>query len=152
MRFLYLNVLQRRSRPVGRGGSRGFERTHLLTSKRFYIHLQTVHFSYPTICPLVSLLLRITAVQTSLVAATVPGCASSFMGEHVYSPAMTRVITCVNKWLVLAVESCPSSEFTPCTCCSANLSTFSREKFEISWPSKCIHRQLKFGCNTRRAK
>ena len=39
----------------------------------------------------------------------------------------TRVITCVNKSLVQALESCPSSEVTPCTCCSANLSTFSRE-------------------------
>ena len=30
---------ERVTRPVGRGGSRGFERTPLLTSKRFYIHL-----------------------------------------------------------------------------------------------------------------
>ena len=27
------------TRPVGRGGLRGFERTPLLTSKTFYIHL-----------------------------------------------------------------------------------------------------------------
>ena len=39
----------------------------------------------------------------------------------------TRIITCVNKSLVHALESCPSSEVTPRTCCSANLSTFSRE-------------------------
>ena len=39
----------------------------------------------------------------------------------------TCVITCVNKLLVQALESCPFSEVTPCTCCSANLSTFYRE-------------------------
>ena len=38
-----------------------------------------------------------------------------------------RVITCVNKSLIQALASCPSSEVTPCTCCSANLNTFSRE-------------------------
>ena len=39
-----------------------------------------------------------------------------------------RVITCVNnKSLVQALESCPFSEVTPCTCCSANLSTFYQE-------------------------
>ena len=37
----------------------------------------------------------------------------------------TRVITCVNKLLVHALESCPSSEVTPWTSYSANLSTFS---------------------------
>ena len=36
-------------RPIGRGGSRGFTQTPLLTSKRFYIHRSTVHFKCPTI-------------------------------------------------------------------------------------------------------
>ena len=87
--------------------------------------------------PLVSLLLRITAVQMSL-----HGCSySTGVCEFVHGrPARnmhitclrrcderTCVITCVNKSLVHALESCPSSEVTPRTCCSANLSTFSRE-------------------------
>ena len=36
-------------RPVGRGGSRGFARTPLLASKRFYMHRLTVHFECPTV-------------------------------------------------------------------------------------------------------
>ena len=78
--------------------------------------------------PLVSLLLRITAVQPSL-----NGCSySTGVCEFVHGrPARnarttclrrcaerTRVITCVNKSLVHALESCPSSEVTPRTCCS----------------------------------
>ena len=35
MRFSYIYIY----RPIGRVGSRGFERTPLLTSKRFYVHL-----------------------------------------------------------------------------------------------------------------
>ena len=37
------------SRPVGRGGSRGFVRTPLLASKRFYMYRLTVHFECPTV-------------------------------------------------------------------------------------------------------
>ena len=61
-----------KTRPVGREGSRGFARTPLLVSERFYIHRLTLHFKYPTVSEigaLVSLLLRITTVQTSVVAA-----------------------------------------------------------------------------------
>ena len=64
--------------------------------------------------PLVSLLLRITAVQTSMVAATV--C------EFVHGgPARNTHVTClrpcdertrINKSLVQALESCPSSDVT----------------------------------------
>ena len=52
-------------RPVGRGGVRGGS---LLASKRFYIHRLAVHLSPLPFegGPLVSLLLRITAVQTGL--------------------------------------------------------------------------------------
>ena len=52
----------------------GFERTPLLTYKRFYIHrLETVHLSVLPFesGPLVSLLTRITAIQANLVAVTV---------------------------------------------------------------------------------
>ena len=53
------------------GGSRGFARTPLLTSKRFYVHHLTVHFKRPTVWKRSSSLLlsRITVVQTSLVTA-----------------------------------------------------------------------------------
>ena len=44
-----LVFLIRLTRPVGRGGSRGFARTPLLASIRFYIHGLTVHFKCPTI-------------------------------------------------------------------------------------------------------
>ena len=61
------------TRPVGRGGSRGFERTPLLASRRFYIHcfLLNILSALPLESgPLVvSQLLRIAAVQASLVAA-----------------------------------------------------------------------------------
>ena len=55
------------TRPVGRGGSRGFVRTPFWLPKDF-ICTAIVHFKCPT-GPLVLLLLRITAVQASLVAA-----------------------------------------------------------------------------------
>ena len=85
--------------------------------------------------PLVSLLLslRITAVQTGLVAATVCEFVHGGPARNAHVSCLrrcderTRVITCVNKSLVQALESCPFSEVTPCTCCSANLSTFYRE-------------------------
>ena len=82
--------------------------------------------------PLVSLLLRITAVQTGLVAATVCKFVHGGPAQNACVSCLhrcdewTSVITCVNKSLVQALTSCPS-EITPCTCCSANLSTFSRE-------------------------
>ena len=83
--------------------------------------------------PLVSLLLRITAVQTGLVAATVCEFVHGGTAQNARVTCLrrcderTRVITRVNKSLVQALDSCPSSEVTPCTCCSANLSTSSRE-------------------------
>ena len=49
------------------------------------------------------------------------------MGNQCGGDEGKRVITRVNKSLVQALESCPSSEVIPCTCCSANLSTFSWE-------------------------
>ena len=86
--------------------------------------------------PLVSLLLRITAVKTCLVAATV---CEFVHGRPVRNARIscfcrcderTHVNTCVNKSLVQVLESCPSSDFIPCTCCSANFSTFSRENLK----------------------
>ena len=87
--------------------------------------------------PLVSLLLRITAVQTSLHGCSYrTGVCEFAQGRPAwnaritclrYCDERTRVITCVIKSLVHALESCPSSEVTPRTCCSANLCTFSRE-------------------------
>ena len=58
-------------RPVGRGGSRGFGRTPLLASKRSHMHRLTVILSALPfeIGPLASMLLRITAVKTIVVAA-----------------------------------------------------------------------------------
>ena len=59
LNFLSLN------RPAGRGSS-------LLATNRFYMHRLTVHFKCPIefeICPLALMLLRITAIKTSLVAA-----------------------------------------------------------------------------------
>ena len=38
IREIYLTVDGCNSRPVGRGGSRGFARTPLLAPKRFYMH------------------------------------------------------------------------------------------------------------------
>ena len=61
-------------RPVGRGGSRGFARTPLLELQKIFMYTSKLHILsiLPLESgPLVSLLLRITAVQTSLVAATV---------------------------------------------------------------------------------
>ena len=64
-----------------------------------------------------------------MVAAVVPGSweASAERAHNVYADERTRVIiTCVNN----ALESCPSSEVTQRTCCSANLSAFSRENWK----------------------
>ena len=105
------------------GGSRGFERTPLLTSKSN---------------PLVSLVLslRITAVQTGLVEATVCKFVHGGPAWNVrvsclrHCDERMRVIACTNKSLVQALESCPFSEVTPSTCCSANLSTFYRENLK----------------------
>ena len=55
------------NRPVGRGGSRGSLEPPFWPPKDF-IYTAIVHFKCPT-GPLVSLLLRITAVQARLVAA-----------------------------------------------------------------------------------
>ena len=103
-------------RRNGRGRSRGLERTPPLTSKRSKLSIPPFESG-----PLVSLLLRITAVQTSLVVATV--C------EFVHGgPARNaRVITRANKLLVQALRSCPS-EVTSCTCCSANLTSRENSK------------------------
>ena len=49
----------------------------------------------------------------------------------------TRINTCVNKSLVQTLESCPLSDAS--ACCSANLSTFSRENSKSCWLIKCIH-------------
>ena len=61
-------------RHVGRGSSMGFERTPLFGPLNDFMFTSKLHIisilSFETV-PLVSLLLRITAVQTSLVAATV---------------------------------------------------------------------------------
>ena len=43
------NVFHSRCRPVGRGGSRGFARTPLFTSKIFYIHRLSVYFKCPIV-------------------------------------------------------------------------------------------------------
>ena len=56
------------SRPIGRGGSRGFARTPCWPPKHF-IYTTIVHFKCPTGPLVVSLILRITAVQPSLVVA-----------------------------------------------------------------------------------
>ena len=56
------------SRPIGRGGSRGFARTPCWPPKHF-IYTTIVQFKCPTGPLVVSLILRITAVQPSLVAA-----------------------------------------------------------------------------------
>ena len=135
-------------RPVGRRGSRGFARTHLLTSKKFYIHRLTVYFLSVLPFesgPLVSLQLRIIAVQTSLVAMQLCEFARAGTARNARESCLRRgdertcVNTCVNKSLVHALESCPSSA----TCCSANLSTFSHGNSMLAG--------LVNGCNTPRA-
>ena len=105
-------------RPVGRGGSRGFARTPLFTSKRFYMHRLTVHFKCPTVWKW----------STSLAAIENHRCpnesdysyASFFVEDQRgtggclrHCDERTRVNTCVNKSLVLALQSCLSSDVTP---------------------------------------
>ena len=109
--------------------------------------------------PQVWLLLRITAVQTGLVAVTICEFVHGGPARNARVSCLrrwderTHEITCVNKSLLQTLENCPSSEVTPCTCCSANISTFSRENSKSAgFNSKCIPGQLKIGCNTLRAK
>ena len=87
---------RRSSRAVGRGGSRGFARTPLSPPKDFiYTSKLYILSALPfTSGPLVSLLLRITAVQTSLVAAT--ECESIHGRPVQYTRERTCVNTCVN--------------------------------------------------------
>ena len=65
------------------------------------------------------LLLRITAVQTSLVVATVCEFVHGRQAWNVrlsclhHCDERTRLNTCITKSLFLALESCPSSDFTP---------------------------------------
>ena len=102
--------------------------------KRFLIYTSKLRILPFESGPLVSLLLKITAVQTSLVAATVPRVCEIVHGGPARNERVTclpgrcdertRVLTCVK---FHALKSYPSSEVTPCTCCSANLNTFSRE-------------------------
>ena len=92
----------------------GFAQTPLLTSKRFSIHPLTIHFKCPTVwkwSTSLVLLLRITAVQTSLVV----------LREFVHrGPARNMCIscsccwdertcinTCINTSQVRAPKSCP---------------------------------------------
>ena len=67
MDFLRYNLRILISRPIGRGGSRGSLEPPFWPPKDF-TYTAIVHFKCPT-GPLVSLLLRITAVQASLAAA-----------------------------------------------------------------------------------
>ena len=92
-------------RPVGRGGVRA-----LLVSKGFYIlyNLSALPFE---VGPLVSLLLKITAIQTSVVAAmrvwswrTSAECAQNCLR---HCNVRTRVNTSINKSLFQAFESSP---------------------------------------------
>ena len=88
-------IVEYNSRPVGRRGSRGFERIPLLTSKRSYTSKLHILSILPVGSgPLVSLLLRITAVQTSL-----HGCSySTGVCEFVHGrPARNARITCLRR-------------------------------------------------------
>ena len=79
---------------------------------------------------LVSLLLRITAVQTSLVAATECEFIHGRPARYYWHARKllrscdkrTCINTCVNKSLVQTLESCPLSDAS--ACCSANLVPF----------------------------
>ena len=102
----------------------------LLTSKLYILSIlpfKVVHYI------IVSLLLRITAVQMSVVAATecefVHGRPAWYTDVSCLCCRNERmcVNTCVNKSLVQALESCPSNDVTLCICCFANLSNFSCE-------------------------
>ena len=102
--------------------------------------------------PLVSLLLKITAIQTSLVFKLCEFVRGGPLGNArgnglCRCHEKTRVNTCVNKSLVQALESCPSSVTPP-----ANLSSYLLSwKFEVSWLTKRVLGQPKIGCNTPRA-
>ena len=121
-------------RPIDRGGG-GFEgvRSNPPFCLQKILYTPPVHFKSPMFesGPLVSLLLRITTVQTSLVAAMRAVCSRITSAERMRKllhrcDERTSVYTCINKSLFQALKSCPSSGVTPCTCCSVNLSTFSR--------------------------
>ena len=92
-------------RPVGRGGgSRGLLEPPFWPPKDF-IYTAIVHFKCPT-GPLVSLLLRITAVQASLVAAYA-GFSLEDQHRTRWRKLFARINTCGNKLLFQALESSP---------------------------------------------
>ena len=104
-------------RPVGRGGVRGVRSNPTFDLQKIlqlYI-LSVLPFESGL---LVSLLSRITAVQTSLVTA-MRVCSlrtSAKRARKLFTLLRwkdAREYTCVNKSLVLAPESCPSSDVTP---------------------------------------
>ena len=87
--------------------------------QKIYTHLLTVHFKCPPFesGPLV----LITTVQMSLVAATRVCSWRPAWNAHISClcrcDESTRVNTCVNKLLVQALESCPSSDVTQLQFC-----------------------------------
>ena len=122
---------------IGRGRSRGFKRTPPFDLWKI-LYTLTAHFKYPTVWKWSTILAAIENHRCP----NESGCSySTRVCEFVHGgPARnaritclrhcderTRVIMCVNKSVVHTLKSCPSSEVNPCTCCSANPSTFSRE-------------------------
>ena len=90
--------------------------------------------------PLISLLLRVTAIQTSLVTATVckwGPARNARLSCLRRCDERTHINTCVNKSLVQVPESCPSSDVSPPAVLPTSVH-FSW-KFDVNWLSKCIH-------------
>ena len=122
------------SRPVGRGGSSGFERTPLLASRRFIYTALTVHFKCPTVRKWSTS--SLTAIENHRCPSK-SGCSYAGLRTSAERARVNclrrcderpRVNTCGNKSLCQALESSPVVLLLMShpTYCSATLSTFSR--------------------------
>ena len=135
-------------RPVGRGGSRGFKRTPLFTSNRFYIHCLTVHFKCPTVwkshCYWESLLSK--RVWLQLCEFVHGGPARNAHVSYLCRCEWKDAHKCIHKSLVQALESCPSSDVTPPAVLPTLVRTFSRGNSKSTGLAN-IHGQPKIGCN-----
>ena len=150
-----MDVIFWQSKTIGRGCSRGFARTPLLGSKRFYIHHLTVYFKCPTVWKWST---SLTAIENHRLQ-NESGSGSSY-ASHLFSHGRPARDTCmsnlrrcdertrINKLLFQALESSQVVLLVMSPhlliCQPHYLLVW---KFQISWDSKFICGQPKIGCN-----
>ena len=130
-------------RPVGKGDLRGFARTPILASKRFYMHRSTVHFNFE-VAPLASMLFRITAVKTRWVTIQFQ-CSNNFLRERLHRLSMPAKN---QKSKNQKIKWCKCIKDTLCcikllsgvhyAVCSSAVTTFTESVYSLSMSAKTV--------------